>query len=526
MSGDLTYSWRVKWIASLVLLVAFALFDVRLGRYAEAVQEGSLTRVICVGQVVDIDSGDILRLNDGSALIGTVVESDMDGGVTFRHADGTIAKLRRGRASGDVQRIDERQDQILTMRLLTWPAEMRQRGQDFRGTTAVVGNTFQGRPFSDRVLRIGDRLFVDVPMKRADRIERVDIREYFRTQFLLRMVAALSIATVLVGGVKGILTLASLASSLLFLLGVLVPGALGHTGRAAANAAWLVGTTAVLLGIGWLVARVLSDGLAETKRWVAVHSRRIATWAVTGAAFAALAWGSIALIGNRPVPLALVTALMVTLVTFVLVTGFSAKVVSGSLGVIGGLVVCAVISLIASRLLAFTGMAVELGFLELGTVLYRQPESHGWLYVDLLTAGLIIAALGAMMDVSMSVTSTIHEVKRANPSISAMEAIRAGYNVGKDIMSTMTDTLIFAFIGADLVFIVMPGLVFPGAGRLYPFMRMLNSEETAVEAVHAIMGTMGLVLAIPISAAIAGVLASRSRSDASPTDETRGLRET
>ncbi|GIX08000.1 MAG: hypothetical protein KatS3mg115_2403 [Candidatus Poribacteria bacterium] len=185
--------------------------------------------------------------------------------------------------------------------------------------------------------------------------------------------------------------------------------------------------------------------------------------------------------------------------------------VSGSLGTVGGLIVCALISWIASKALWFTGLAVELGYLELGTALWRDPVANRWPFQEFLTAGLIIAALGAMMDVSMSVSSTIYEVKRVNPNISVLGAFRSGYNVGRDIMSTMTDTLIFAFIGADLIFIVMPGLIFPEGGRLYPFMRMLNMEETAVEAIHALTGTLGLVLAIPISAAIAAVLTARYR---------------
>ncbi|MEO2003776.1 MAG: YibE/F family protein, partial [Candidatus Poribacteria bacterium] len=181
----------------------------------------------------------------------------------------------------------------------------------------------------------------------------------------------------------------------------------------------------------------------------------------------------------------------------------------GSLGTVGGLLACGLIAYVASKLLWFTGLAAELGYLDLGALLWRTPGARDWPFVDFLPAGLIIAALGAMMDVSMSVSSTIYEVKRANPAISPMAAMRAGHNVGKDIMSTMTDTLIFAFIGADLVFIVMPGLTFQEAGRLYPFVRILNDEAGAIEAIHAIMGTLGLVLAIPISAFIAGLLTAR-----------------
>lgn len=509
MSERLMYSWRLKLTLSGVMLLAFLALDRWSAGYASAVEDGALTRVVAVGEVVQVNTGDIVYLRDGTTLVGRITAWDMDG-LTFHDSNGVTSELAKGPGPKGVLRTLEQQDQILTMRVLTWPKSLRAAGYpDFRGSEIVVGNRFQGR-FVDRVLRLGDRLFVDIPMKRTDRIDRVELREYFRSQFLIRLAGALVVTLMLVGGVKGVLTLVATLTSLAILLGVLVPGLLGSVAEAARNGAWIVATIAVVGGVGWVALRVVEGdqrrrllGLARAY-WYAAPA-----WVLGGLVAAAATWACIRMIGQRPLPLALFVSLVVTVITFAVITGLSPKVISGSLGTLGGLLVCGVISYAASRILWFTGLAAELGYLDLGALLWRTREAREWPFVEFLTAGLVIAALGAMMDVSMSVSSTIYEVKRANPSISPLAAMKAGHNVGKDIMSTMTDTLIFAFIGADLVFIVMPGLTFQEAGRLYPFVRMLNDEATAVEAIHALMGTLGLVLAIPISAFIAGLLTAR-----------------
>ncbi|MBT3266805.1 YibE/F family protein [Candidatus Poribacteria bacterium] len=510
MSERLMYRWRVKLALSGIVLLVFIGLDRWAAGYATVIQEGALTRVIAVGEVVDVNSGDVVYLRDGTTRVGRITEWDMYGSLTFHDSGGGTFELTKGPRPEDVVRTLEQQDQVLTMRVLTWPKSLRAEGHlDFRGAEIVVGNRFQGR-FVDRVLRLGDRLYMDIPMKRTDRIDRVELREYFRNPFLIRLVGALAVALMLVGGVKGLLTMAATIASLAMLFGVLVPGLLGSVAEAARNGAWIVAAVAILGGMAWVVARLFeSDSRQRIRQAAKTHWYGAPAWVVGGVAAGGATWACIRLIGQQPLPLALFVSLVVTVITFAVITGPGPKVVSGSLGTVGGLLACGIISYAASRILWFTGLAVELGYLDLGAMLWRTPEARPWPFVEFLTAGLVIAALGAMMDVSMSVSSTIYEVKRANPSISPVDAMKAGYNVGKDIMSTMTDTLIFAFIGADLVFIVMPGLAFQEAGRLYPFVRVLNDEATSVEAIHALMGTLGLVLAIPISAFIAGLLTAK-----------------
>ncbi len=210
--------------------------------------------------------------------------------------------------------------------------------------------------------------------------------------------------------------------------------------------------------------------------------------------------------GYNPITVALLIAAALTLTTFLLITGFSFKVVSGVLGTLGGLAAVGVLSVLSQKVLVLTGLTQEFGFLELGIALWRTPVSHGWNFTGILSAGIILGAVGAMMDVSMSISSSVHEVKQVNPNITVRQSIRAGLNVGRDIMGTMADTLIFAYLGAHMMTLLLPRIDFPDAGVLYPFLRLVNDEATAVAIVQAIVGTIGLVLTVPIAAAIAGFL--------------------
>ena len=151
-------------------------------------------------------------------------------------------------------------------------------------------------------------------------------------------------------------------------------------------------------------------------------------------------------------------------------------------------------------------MDQEFGFLELGIALWRTPGSQDWNFAGILSAGIILGALGAMMDVSMSISSSVHEVKQVNPNISVRQSIRAGLNVGRDIMGTMADTLIFAYLGAHMITMLLPRIDFLESGILYPFLRLVNEEATTVAIIQAVVGTIGLVLTVPIAATVAGFL--------------------
>lgn len=211
--------------------------------------------------------------------------------------------------------------------------------------------------------------------------------------------------------------------------------------------------------------------------------------------------------GYNPIVVALLIAAFLTLTTFLLITGFSYKVISGVLGTLGGLTAVGVLSVLSQNMMALTGLAKEFGYLELGLNLwYPDSGAHHWNFAGILSAGIILGAVGAMMDVSMSISSSVHEVKQVNPNITVRQSIRAGLNVGRDIMGTMADTLIFAYLGAHMITMLLPRIEFLESGMLYPFLRLVNEETTTVAIIQAVIGTIGLVLTVPIAAVIAGFL--------------------
>ncbi len=202
--------------------------------------------------------------------------------------------------------------------------------------------------------------------------------------------------------------------------------------------------------------------------------------------------------GNSPLLMTVLVLIGVTLITMVIIAGVTKKAVSATLGTIGGVVVAGILALLVGDLAHFTG--------------YASEESRMLLYVEglninvqgLLFAGIIIGALGAAMDVAISIASAIEEIKKANPELTAADLMRAGMNVGRDVMGTMANTLILAYTGGAL-----PLLILFMAYDTSP-VHIFNSELIATEIVRAVAGSIGLVFCIPITAFSASLLFARN----------------
>ena len=326
----------------------------------------------------------------------------------------------------------------------------------FRGETVQVNNIWMGRAFGDRVISKKDVLFLEMPLRRQARTTLSDIRDDVRMLEYFRTPFLLYLAG---------------------MLGILIIVVAGMKGVRA-----ILTLFVTAFGILYILVPLTLKGF-------------------------------------NPIAVALLVAALLTLTTFVLIAGFSFKVISGVLGTFGGLVAVGALSVISQKAMLLTGLAQEFGFLELGIALWRTPESHYWDFKGILAAGMILGAVGAMMDVGMSISSSVYEVKQVNPNISVRQAIRAGLNVGRDIMGTMADTLIFAYLGAYMITMLLPRIEFPEVGYLYPFLRLANDEVTAVAIIQAIVGTIGLVLTVPIAAVIAGVLTKYRKINPSEIDE-------
>ncbi len=115
---------------------------------------------------------------------------------------------------------------------------------------------------------------------------------------------------------------------------------------------------------------------------------------------------------------------------------------------------------------------------------------------DLLVAGILISALGAVMDTGMSISSAIYELHTVNPTMKSFALFQSGMNIGKDAMGTMANTLILAFAGSSLNLVLM---IFAYG---IPFSQIINTDLIAIEIIRAITASIGIILSVPIVALI------------------------
>lgn len=192
--------------------------------------------------------------------------------------------------------------------------------------------------------------------------------------------------------------------------------------------------------------------------------------------------------GYNPIILSILTCIISTIVTFLITNGFTKKTLIAIIGVSGGLLIGGLIAYVFGILAKITGFSSENA-----QMLQYLPGNISFDFKGLLFAGIIIGALGACMDVAMEITSSLMEIKKHNPKISNKEIIISGFNIGKDIMGTMVNTLILAYTGGSLSTI----LIFTGFEK--SLSEVINLDSIATEIIRAISGSMGLLFSIPIT---------------------------
>jgi len=124
-----------------------------------------------------------------------------------------------------------------------------------------------------------------------------------------------------------------------------------------------------------------------------------------------------------------------------------------------------------------------------------------------LASGMIIGALGAVMDVAMSIASSAHEIHNADPTQGYVRLFTALMNVGRDIMGTMTNTLILAYTGSALPLIIITSTV--------PVDRVINLNSVATEITAALAGSIGIVATVPLTAIISAYLYNKENASKS-----------
>ncbi len=205
--------------------------------------------------------------------------------------------------------------------------------------------------------------------------------------------------------------------------------------------------------------------------------------------------------GWSPILAAIIVVILTTLVTMYLVGGFTAKATAAVLGTVLGVLAAGVLAWFFGKITHVTGYNVS----DIENLIYVQEET-GIRVGELLFAGILIAALGAVMDVSMSISSTLHELHEQNPTMTARQLCRSGMTVGRDMMGTMSNTLILAFAGGSINTIVM------FYAYDYEYLQLINLYDMAIEIIQGISASMGVILTVPFVSCIGAWLIVKHRN--------------
>lgn len=216
------------------------------------------------------------------------------------------------------------------------------------------------------------------------------------------------------------------------------------------------------------------------------------------------------LAGSSPLLVALIGALAVMLVTIALAHGLGPKSLAAVLGSAGTLLVTALLALIFVELAHITGFtAVESQALK-GDAAF---EGRSLSLAGLVLAGMVVGALGVLDDVTVSQASVVIALRRANPAQAFPRLFREALAVGRDHLSATVNTLVFAYVGAALPIL----LIFETQGTSLG--DALNRESVATQVVGMLVGSVGLVLAVPLTTALAAWLARLVPAKILPADD-------
>ena len=203
--------------------------------------------------------------------------------------------------------------------------------------------------------------------------------------------------------------------------------------------------------------------------------------------------------GFPAIPATVLIVFYTTVFTFVLIDGINKKTISGALGTLAGV-------LIASIFAAFAGYVSHISGFQTNEAeeLLLIGTDHGMKISGLFTAGILIASLGAVMDVAMSIASAVHELHEVTDQMTAMELFRSGMNIGRDAMGTMANTLILAFVGSSFTLLLL--IYYYNVG----FTQLINTDMVAREVIQGLAGSIGIVLTVPIVAILSATIEKRN----------------
>jgi uncharacterized membrane protein len=180
--------------------------------------------------------------------------------------------------------------------------------------------------------------------------------------------------------------------------------------------------------------------------------------------------------------------------------GLNARTSTAVLGTLASLVFTVILALVFVRWSALSGFAAEGAEVVAATADAISLKG-------LLLAGIIIGALGVLDDVTITQASAVWELRHANPSLGGGDLYRSAVRVGRDHIASTVNTLVLAYVGASLPLMLLFVLADTSPGDV------LNGEPVAQEVVRTLVGSIGLVVAVPITTRLAALVAAKRVTD-------------
>ena len=200
---------------------------------------------------------------------------------------------------------------------------------------------------------------------------------------------------------------------------------------------------------------------------------------------------------------AIAVCVFITVMTLTIINGFNKKAFCAGIGCISGTLCAGLIVVVTDKFLDMTGLLEE----ESVYLYYLIPENPINLKA-IIFAMIIVGALGAVMDVAMSVSSSLWELRCKSPDISSKELMKSGFTIGRDMLGTMANTLVLAYIGSSLTSVLL--LVSYNAG----IEQVINKEMIIAEILQAIAGSMGMLLTLPLTSAVCATVFYKKQREA------------
>ena len=199
--------------------------------------------------------------------------------------------------------------------------------------------------------------------------------------------------------------------------------------------------------------------------------------------------------GVSPILAAILVVALSTVVTLTLISGFNKKTMVSVIGTLSGVILSAIIAFLFGRYANLSGITMNDADSMFYLAEYSELRIQG-----LMFASIIIAALGAVMDVAVSLTSAIFELYEVNNKLSVKDLIKSGMNIGTDMIGTMCNTLILAFAGGSLNTLILLYSASMNKAQLF------NLDILGTEIIQALSGSIGIILTVPITVFVASYI--------------------